>query len=409
MSSPSRHSVLVISQVYVPDSPAVGQHLADVAEELTRRGWDARVLTSARGYDDPSIAFPRSENRNGVGIRRLPLSSFGKSSIAVRLIAQSLFLIQAFLLGVGMRRPSVILASTSPPMAGFVAAALARLRGVPLVWWVMDLNPDQMVSIGKIAAGSVPARIFDWMNRYALKRARSVIVLDEFMRDRVLRKLPVAEKTRVVPPWAPPDAAAETTATGESFRKRHGLHNAFIIMYAGNHSPQHPLNTLLDAARTLRHDDRLRFVFVGGGIGKSEVEAAIAEGLENVLSLPYQRLEDVPDMLAAADVHAVSIGDASVGIVHPCKLYGIIAAGKPTLLLAPAECYAAPLFAAHPIGWHVRHGDTEHAAAAIRAAAADRADTLARGRAARRLSNDAYSRQRLVAAVCDVIAAATAP
>ena len=401
-----RPSLLIISQVYVPDSPAVGQHLADVAEEMVRRGWDVTVLTSARGYDDPSVTFVGREVRGGVRIRRLPFSSFGKSSIAVRLFAQSLFLVQALCRAMFGTRPSVILASTSPPMGGFVASMIARIRSAPLVWWVMDLNPDQMIATGRIAAGSLPARMFDWMNRRTLAAARSVIVLDEFMRARVIAKLPVLEKVRVIPPWAPPAADAPEAMTAEQFRHRHGLEGKFVVMYAGNHSLQHPLSTVLDAAHRLQTDERIWFVFVGGGNGKPEVDALVAGGRRNVLSLPYQPLGDVAGMLAAADLHVVSIGDNSVGIVHPCKLYGVMAAGKPTLLVAPSECYATPLFERQQIGWHVRHGDVDGAVKAITEAAGDRAGTLARGTAARELYDRAFSRPTLLAAFCGEVEAA---
>lgn len=407
VTEPRRPSLLVVSQVYVPDNPAVGQHLADVAEEMVRRGWDVSVLTSARGYDNPAVSFPSHEVRGGVRIRRLPFSSFGKSSIAVRLVAQSVFLSQVFVRAVFGMRPTVILASTSPPMGGFVASVIARVRSVPLVWWVMDLNPDQMVATGKIAAGSLPARVFNWMNQRTLSAARVVVVLDDFMRTRVLAKLPVGEKLRVIPPWAPPAPEIETAATGEAFRNRHGLNGKFVVMYAGNHSLQHPLTTILNAARSLQDDERIRFVFVGGGTGKPEVESLAHLGCRNVLPLPYQPLADVPGMLAAADLHVVSIGDSSVGIVHPCKLYGVMAAGKPTLLLAPAECYATPLFEQQRIGWIVRHGDTNAAAQAITEAAGDSSGTLAMGSAARALHDRAFGRHTLLAAFCDVLEASS--
>ena len=88
-------TLLVISQVYVPDPAAVGQHLSDLCEEMVRRGWRVVVYAAARGYDDPSVRYPRRETLHGVEIRRLPCSSFGKRSLAVRLAAQLLFLAQA--------------------------------------------------------------------------------------------------------------------------------------------------------------------------------------------------------------------------------------------------------------------------------------------------------------------------
>jgi len=73
--------LLIISQVYPPDPAAVGQQFGDVAEEMVRRGWQVQVWTAARGYEDPSVRYPRQELRSGVRVSRLPWSSFGKGSI----------------------------------------------------------------------------------------------------------------------------------------------------------------------------------------------------------------------------------------------------------------------------------------------------------------------------------------
>ena len=79
---------------------------------------EQRGKTAARGYDDPSRRYPSREIRNGVDVRRLPLSSFGKQSILVRLVAQWSFLFQATLRGLLTRRLVGVLASTSPPFCG---------------------------------------------------------------------------------------------------------------------------------------------------------------------------------------------------------------------------------------------------------------------------------------------------
>ena len=77
-------TVVIFSQVFVPDPASVGQHIFDVAAELARRGFRVKVFTANRGYDDPSVVYPKFEVRDGVEIRRLPLSSFGKKSIFTR-------------------------------------------------------------------------------------------------------------------------------------------------------------------------------------------------------------------------------------------------------------------------------------------------------------------------------------
>ncbi len=121
-------TVVIISQVYVPDAMAVGQQMVDAAEEMARRGWRVIVYTSNRGCDDPGIRFPSRERRNGVDVHRLPFSSFGKTSIVVRLFAQSLFLAQAVLRSVCVRHLSVAVTTTSPPFGGIAGSFLAMVR-----------------------------------------------------------------------------------------------------------------------------------------------------------------------------------------------------------------------------------------------------------------------------------------
>src|SRR5438874_91741 len=88
----SRKTLLIFSQVFIPDPASVGQHMADVAVEMARRGHRVFVYASARGYDNPAVRYPPNETIQGVKIRRLPLSSFGKRSILTRLIGTISFM-----------------------------------------------------------------------------------------------------------------------------------------------------------------------------------------------------------------------------------------------------------------------------------------------------------------------------
>lgn len=397
----------VITQVYPPDPAAVGQHLADVAESMAGRGWKVTVFTSARGYDDPSIRYPLQEIRQGVTVRRLRWSSFGKGSILIRLIAQSLFMAQACMNGLFGTRPDVILASTSPPFGGFLAAVLARIRRVKMVWWVMDLNPDQMIAAGKIGPHSICARIFDAMNFYTLSQATQTIALDEFMAERLRRKKDVGERMNVIPPWSPGEQCLAATEKGVAeFRARHRLGNKVVVMYSGNHAMQHPLDTLLATAQELEADRTFVFVFVGGGAGKAAVEKRLHEGATNIVSLPYQPLERLGESLHAADLHVVSMGADMVGIVHPCKIYGLLALGKPVLMLGPADSAAGKILRASGTGWIVPHGDTTAAVAAIHEAAMLTSEQR-KGIAERLKRQDRfYARPFLLGKVSDLVASA---
>jgi len=347
----------IVTQVFPPDPAAVGQHLADVAAELANRGQAVTVFTSDRAYDDPSERFPRFERVGGVQVVRLPFSSFGKASIAARLASGTSLLAQAGIFTGFNFGITDLLLSTTPHLCGALGVFLKLARSVPFHYWLMDLNPDQIVATGTLGPSSPAVKGFDWLNRQILMRATSITALDSAMAERFAAKGPAAHPIALQPPWACQEQASTGTAADNPFRFEHQLIGKRLIMHAGNHSAVHPLDTLVEAIRA-NPASTLEYLFVGGGVGKKIIEAWVErDNPARVTLLPYQPRERVGDMLAAADVHVVAVGNATVGIVHPSKIYGAFAAARPVLVLGPAKSPAAQLVREHQVGWHVEHGD----------------------------------------------------
>ncbi len=390
-----------ITQTYVPDPAAVGQHLADAAEELARRGHEVLVYTSSRGYDDPSVTYPSRERLRGVDVRRIPFSSFGKDSIMMRVAGGLSFVAQAIVRSVTSRRIDAVVISTSPPMASLGALVVGALRKAKVKYWVMDVNPDQIVALGMARADSASVRGFEWLNRKMLDRADDIVVLDRFMADRINSKHDVSEKLTVLPPWPSEDPDEVVEHDANPFRRQHVPDGRRVLMYSGNHGPSNPLTTILEAAKRVADDERLMFMFVGGGVGKEEVERMAGP---NVISLPYQPQEDLRYSLAAADVHIVTVGDAIPGIVHPSKVYGAMAMARPILLVGPDENHVADILEDHHIGWHVNHGDVDGCVHVLREIAAMSDDDLrSMGERARSVMTDRGGKQGSVARLCDVL------
>ncbi len=405
MSRPERGhgTLLIMAQAYPPDPNSGGQHLHDVASEMVRRGHRVLVLTANRGYENASIRLPRRQVLDGVEIHRLPLSSFGKASLFTRLLGGVTFVLQCMWRGLITRRLVRILAGTSPPMISMAVLVIAAVRRVPVTYWILDLNPDQSVAVGWIKPTSPAVRALDRLNRRILRRAERVIVLDRYMAERVVRKLDVGGKLSVIPPW-PYDSLVEPIEHEVNpFRRRHAPTDRLVFMYSGNHTPVHPLTTLLDAAHHFQSDPRVLFMFVGGGQGKEEVERARArQRSPNILSLPYQPLADLKFSLSAADVHVISMGAGMVGICHPCKVYGAMAVARPLLLFGPRQCHLGEIIDRYELGWRVDHGDVGRAVETISAILAkDPTDLKTMGRRGRDTIAAEFSQHSLRSRLCD--------
>jgi hypothetical protein len=395
--------VLIFSQTFVPDPASVGQHMADVAQEMARRGHRVLVYTANRGYENPRLKYPARETLNGVEIRRLAFSSFGKKSLFLRALATFSFMVQCLLVALVTPDLKGIFFSTSPPLVGAAAALAGMLRRAPLAYWAMDLNPDQLIALGKLRESDLAARVLEWVNRFILRRASLIVALDRFMADRLRARHVPEHKLVVMPPWPHEEHIEAMEPDASPFRATHGLNGKFVIMYSGNHSPANPLTTLLDAAVRLKDDDSLRFLFVGGGSGKQEVESYIRQHrLTNAVSLPYQPLANLGSSLSAADVHVVSLGDDMVGIVHPCKIYGAMAVGRPIFYLGPQSSHIADLLEVNRFGWHIAHGDVNAAVRTIETVRSLPRDELRRmGATAKQLLQQRLSQAELSRRFCD--------
>lgn len=454
---------LLLNQTFHPDVMATAQYLSEVAVALRERGHGVEVITSRRAYDNPALTFPASEIWRGVLIHRVGSTRFGKGAKWRRAADFASFLLTCSLRLLTARRPDVVVALTSPPLISFLGAIYSRLRRARFAYWVMDLNPDEAVAAGWLRLDSPAGRLLDWMSRFSFRHSTRIIALDRFMRDRIAAKETasgaLAGKTAVLPPWSHDHHVGYDAAGRERFRAAHGLTDKFVVMYSGNHSPCHPLDTLLEAARQLAprspsasaHEPERRsptrrvgcpslragsetgvpiavqssagvppaspspsrpgrgievevpmnsgrdafhcvpdrpaenrdavervpttdqcsivFCFIGGGSEFERVRTYAREhDLDNIVCLPYQPLDQLSASLSAADLHAVVMGDPFVGIVHPCKLYNVLAVGAPVLYVGPQPSHVTEMLDGSdrsPLVQRVAHGDVDGVVRAI--------------------------------------------
>lgn len=346
-------NVLLLNQCFYPDVMATAQQLTDLALGLSREGHNVTVVASNRGYDNPSQRFPSRETWKGIKIIRISSLAMGKQTRWRRALDFGSFLTNCALRLLLLPRFDVVVGLTSPPLISFLGSTFTRIKGGKFFFWVMDLNPDEAIAAGWLRRDSAPAKIFDRLLRSSLSHSEKVIALDHFMKKRIVAKGISEDLVTVLPPWAHDDKVRFDPAGREAFRRQHNLEHNFVVMYAGNHSPCHPLDTLVEAARRLSSRKEIVFCFVGGGSEQKKVRAfAARHSLENIRCLPYQPFESLTATLSAADLHAIVMGDEFVGIVHPSKVYNVLTVGCPFLYIGPKESHISEIAARLNGGCH---------------------------------------------------------
>ncbi len=336
---------LFLNQTFYPDVVSSGQHLADLTGALAGKGHEVTVIASRRAYDHPQTLFAGRQTWNGVRVLRVHGTGFGKSAKWRRAMDFASFGTLCAWRALFLPRQDVVVALTSPPLISVLGLCLARLWRCRFVYWVMDLNPDAAIAAGWVRGGSMLAHCLDWISRVTLRKADKVIALDRFMYSQLCQKDVSPDRISILPPWSHDNQVRFDVAGRRRFRARHGLEGKFVVMYSGNHSPCHPLDSVLAAAQTLAMHEDIVFCFVGGGTelrrirnlvsGDRQQTGSLPSTRRNILCLPYQPLSELSASLSAADLHLAVLGEPFVGLVHPCKIYNILRVGAPVVYIGP--------------------------------------------------------------------------
>lgn len=350
--------ILLLNQCFYPDYVATAQYLTDLGLGLREAGHEVTVVASSRGYDNPQNRYSVKETWQGIRIRRIWTTSLGKKAKWRRFVDFGVFWLNAFFTLLCLPRFDVTVSLTSPPLISTLGTAMAWLKGGAVVPWIMDLNPDEAVAAGWLKEGGISERVLSALQRWSFHRAARIIALDRFMAERLMAKGVPEQVIHTDAPWSHDDALQWDAVGRANFRAKHGLTDKFVVMYSGNHSPCHPLDSILESALTLAKDDRVAFLFVGGGSEFVKVKAFAAErGLTNITCLPYQPLETLSASLSSADLHLVIMGPPFVGMIHPCKVYNLLALGLPFLAIGPQESHLTDLAARLPDQRYARLAD----------------------------------------------------
>src|SRR5665213_465166 len=227
-------------------------------------------------------------------------------------------------------RADIVFCMTDPPFAGLIGALVSKLTRRPFVYNIQDLYPEMAVG-GNIVRPSRWVRGWERMHRRALKSARRVIVIGDDMRDRITAK--GVDPARVAVVRAGVRLGADPTEPGHPVEREIRSGFRFVALHAGNLGFYGAWDTLLEAGRHLG-DDGVGIVFVGDGAEKGRLVAAATGELSAVRFLPFRPANEVPYVLAAGDIHIITVKRGLEGVIVPSKLYPILAAGKPVIALA---------------------------------------------------------------------------
>lgn len=368
------NKVIFVNRYFYPDHSATSQLLTDVAFDLASHGWDVYVITSRQVYDHAQSKLPAAEVINGVNVKRIATSRFGRDGLSGRAFDYLTFhMAAAWYLAAIVGRDDLIVAETDPPLVSVVAALVARVRGAILMNWMQDIFPEVASALGVKGLRLVEPGLRALRN-YSLRMAKSNVVLAESMAGRLAKLGADPSTIKVIHNWADGELITPLEHNANRLRKEWNVEHRFVVGYSGNMGRAHEFDTIIDAAELLKNDDKITFLFIGGGAQQQFLEReAEKRHLNNLVFKPYQLRETLGLSLCVPDVHLISLRPELEGLVVPSKFYGIAAAARPTLYIGDPDGAVPRVLSEEKCGLTIKIGEAERLAAQIKQLESDRA------------------------------------
>jgi colanic acid biosynthesis glycosyl transferase WcaI len=339
--------ILIYSYNYYPEPIGIAPLMTELAEGLVARGHQVRVVTAMPNYPEREIyeayrgQLYKTEIRNGVQIQRCFVMTPKKAGLLGRLALEISFITLSFTQALRGWRPDVIL-NTSPSLPACVPVALLKSWfRCPSVLNLQDILPEAAIQTGMIS-NPLAIRVFEVLEAWAYHSATHISVIAQGFRENLLSKGVPNSKIASISNWVDVNFIAPQPTETSQFRQRHHLQDKFVVLYTGNIAETQGIDNALQAARFLAQYPDIHLVIVGEGKKLDHLEPLCQQwGLTNVSLLPFVPREDLPDLLAAADVSLIMQKRNVVGFNMPSKTQVLLASGRPIVASVPHQGTAA--------------------------------------------------------------------
>lgn len=335
--------ILFLSTYFDPDTASTGTLMTLIAEELSKQGHDITVITSMPHYEHNRITtdyrnrlYVREKHGNIDVIRLYLYVPSEKSRILGRLMNYLSFNFLSLMCGLMLPKHDLLMVPSPPLTNGITGWLLSRLKGMPFIYNVQDIYPDVAVRLG-ILKNARLIRMFEVMEKFVYEKSAVVAVISPSFYRNLINKGTPENKVTVIPNFVNVNFA-NIPGRCNSFSAKHGLDDKFVVLFAGNIGLSQGLESVLETAFLLKEYPDICLLIVGNGATKPILENQTKEmGLNNVMFLPFQQAETVPEMYATADVGLVPLRKGLTNDSIPSKLWTIMGAGKAVVAAVDKE------------------------------------------------------------------------
>lgn len=304
-----------------------------LADHLCRRGFDASYSYCSTVVA-PKAAFSGS-------VRCRPVAA-GRRFERYRLFGRAVSEIRYGLAAarvVRRERPEIHIVCNMPLLAALILWAAGVPTRCRFVVWLQDLQSG--LAAASLRGALVPG-VIRRFEGFVLRRAACVLTISPPLVAAATSLGVAPDRISLLRNWAPLEDLPMRHRPNP-WSTAHGLDDRFVYLYSGTLARKHRPDLLVSLTRSLHNQPDAMVVVVSEGEGADELRRLQAsdERLDQLLVLGYQPFDQMPNVLASADVLLVLLEPSASAHSVPSKTLSYLCAGRSILAAIPGDNDAA--------------------------------------------------------------------
>lgn len=335
--------ILFLTDNFPPEGNAPASRTYEHTREWVKRGHKVTILTCAPNFPEGKL-FRGYQNKwlfvekiDGITVWRVKTFITANEGFLKRSLDYISFMMSSFFFGLFIKNVDVVV-GTSPQFFTVISAwALGRLKSVPFVFELRDMWPSSITAVGVMKKNYVIS-LLEKLEMFLYQQADHIITVTNSFKSELIDRGVASKKIDVVLNGVDLSVYMPKNTKDLDFATMYGLEGKFVIGYIGTHGLAHALEHVLEAAKLLKSNPDIVFLFAGGGAFKKKLEYLISEAnLPNVVSIPRQSKDIMPRIWSVCDVSMISLNNSPLfKTVIPSKIFESMGMGLPMIISVPA-------------------------------------------------------------------------
>ena len=320
--------ILYIHQYFkIPQEPG-GTRSYWIARKLIEHGYKVTMLTTSSSIEKNV----EKKDIDGISVIYLKVPYDQKMGVLKRLISFVRFMILSTYHSYKVPNIDLVISTSTPLSVGFPALLLKKIKKIPYVFEVRDLWPEVPIQMGGVK-NKLAITFLKLFEKSIYKNSLHVVALSPGMKDGVVQYIDESKVT-MISNMSKIDEFWPRERNIEMMKSFDLSPESFKVIHFGSLGLANGAKYIVEAAKILKNNTEIVFLFVGGGSMEAELVDFCKENeLSNVKFLGRFSLKDTSEIVNFSDVSIVSFLDLPILYTNsPNKLFDSLSAAKPIIV-----------------------------------------------------------------------------